>query len=163
MMDPAQLLLRLKSKGVECVIVGGVAARIHGSQFPTDDLDICCRMIPENLSRLIEAVEGINPVFRDPRRIPLPTDPHRLSTFNHMLLRTDLGDFDVLNEIAGIGRYQEAMARSVERSIAGATFRVLDLDALIESKTAAGRDKDKLGVMHLLAVKKRLRDQPELF
>ena len=44
------------------------------------------------------------------------------------------------------------------------TTRVLSLDALIIAKNAAGRDKDKLGVMHLEAVRRRVeerKDQPQ--
>ena len=38
---------------VECVIVGGVAAVIHGSLLLTNDLDVCYSRDPANLRRMI--------------------------------------------------------------------------------------------------------------
>ena len=45
----ARLLGRFE---VECVIVGGVAATLHGSDIPTTDLDICYARNPPNLEKL---------------------------------------------------------------------------------------------------------------
>jgi hypothetical protein len=42
----------------------------------------------------------------------------------------------------------------------GLAVRALSIDGLINAKSAAGRDKDKTGVMHLEAVKKRKQAPP---
>src|SRR5262249_51527400 len=100
MVQMRELLTRLCSADLEFAIVGGVAARLHGSTYPTEDLDICCPMSEANMARLVAAIGDLHPVFRgDPRQIPMPTDPRELSNFRVMILKTDLGDFDVLKEM----------------------------------------------------------------
>jgi hypothetical protein len=82
-------------------------------------------------------------------------DPAELAKFNTLLLMTDLGRLDVLREIAGVGNYDQLKSQIVEMEVEGEKVPVLDLDPLIAAKKAAGREKDKLGVMYLEAVKKR--------
>jgi hypothetical protein len=41
MKEAEKQLLLLVEYGVECVIVGSIAATLHGSTFPTRDLDVC--------------------------------------------------------------------------------------------------------------------------
>jgi hypothetical protein len=108
------------------------------------------------MARLLDAIGPLNPVFFDPRRIPLPRDPASLSKYRLLLLSTDLGRFDVLKEIEGVGDYEAVRAQSRVMNVDGADVRVLDIDALIRAKTAAGRDKDKFAIIHLEAIKKRL-------
>jgi hypothetical protein len=155
MVQIRELLSKLSSTGVEYVIVGGVAASLHGSTLFTDDLDVCCPMTEENMSRLIAALEPLNPVLRDPRKIPLPRRPSLLAQCRTLLLTTDMGKFDVLPEITGIGDYDTVSARAVTMEVDGRPTRVLDIDALITAKKAAGRTKDQLGVIHLEAAKAR--------
>jgi hypothetical protein len=156
MVQIRELLSRLRSNGVEYIIVGGVAARLHGSTLPTQDLDICCRMSPENMQRLLHAIGDLRPIFCfDPRRLPLPTDASELARFNTLLLTTDLGRLDVLREITGVGDFEALSKCIIAMELYGAKVNVLDIDALITAKKAAGREKDKLGVMYLEAVKRR--------
>ena len=69
-------------------------------------------------------------------------------------LTTDLGDVDVLGEVAGIGTYDQVLARSVEKDSYGLTIRVLSVDGLIAAKTAAGRLKDRNHILELIELKK---------
>jgi hypothetical protein len=48
----------------------------------------------------------------------------------------------LLGEIVGGGRYEDLLAHSIVMRIFRRDIRVLDLDALIRSKRAAGRPKD---------------------
>src|SRR5262245_35684566 len=99
-----ELISRLNSARVEYVVIGGVAANLHGSPLATTDLDVCCPMTPKNMSRLLEAIGDLHPIFRaDPRRLKLPTDAKALSKFNTLILETDLGLFDVLRDVDGVG------------------------------------------------------------
>jgi hypothetical protein len=151
-----ELLARLHDAGVEFVIVGDVAARLNGSSLPTDDFDICCRMNDENMTRLSGLLAGIHPIVRgDPRELTPPLDPSVLKGVNMLMMRTDLGQFDLISEVVPIGRYEQVLARSVIMEVEGRPTRVLDLDALIAAKRAAGRTKDKLGLLYLEAAKKR--------
>ena len=59
MEEVKQQLELLSRHGVECVIVGGVAAALHGSSIPTYDLDVCYARDTANLHRLAEALTAV--------------------------------------------------------------------------------------------------------
>jgi hypothetical protein len=82
-------------------------------------------------------------------------DPAELAKFRTILMDTDLGRFDVLREVEPVGDYGKVLSESVEMDVNGTPTRVINIDALIRAKTFAGRDKDKVGVMHLESVKRR--------
>lgn len=52
MQQLSQLLSRLIKAEVEFVLVGGLAASIHGSSLTTRDVDICCRFDEVNLMKI---------------------------------------------------------------------------------------------------------------
>jgi hypothetical protein len=155
-----ELISRLNAASVEYVIIGGVAARLHGSPMVTEDLDICCAMTEQNMTRLLDAIGPLNPVWFDPRRIPLPRNPSHLAKFRTMLLLTTAGRFDVLREVEPLGEFPAVVAESELYDLDGMPVRVLSIDALIRAKSVAGRQKDTEGIMHLEAVKKRKLSQP---
>jgi len=66
-----------------------------------------------------------------------------------------------LGEVKGVGDYSAALSRSVTFEIYGAPVRALDLDALIEAKTAADRPKDHLVLPELKALKEALDPDEE--
>jgi len=47
--------------GVDFVVIGGVAATLHGSAYVTFDLDICYSSASANLKRLKEALAPFHP------------------------------------------------------------------------------------------------------
>jgi hypothetical protein len=162
-MDPLfQILKRLIDFNVPFVLIGGMAARIHGSHLPTEDVDVCIPTDDATMDKVHAALQAINPRYRfRPDRMRMHDEPVRLHGMKNLNLETDLGVIDLLGEVSGIGKYDEAFAKSRVTTIFGMTMRILDLNALIASKSAAGRTKDKLGVMHLQAVKKEIeKDQP---
>jgi hypothetical protein len=161
-MDPLLTLLRrLNEHGVRYAIVGGFAANAHGSPMTTNDLDVCAPMDAENLARICDALRDLHPYFRmRPDRLPLYEDPARLIGFKNLNLGTDFGVIDVLGELSGVGVFDDLAVRF---NVAGIECDVIDLETLITAKTAAGRDKDILGVRHLKAIQQRLRDNPDLF
>lgn len=129
--------------GVEFVIVGGVAAALHGSAIVTIDLDVCYSRSSLNLRRLAAALEPFRPRPRDfPGDLPFVLDESALRNGMNFTLRTGLGDLDLLGEVSGIGGYDEAVARSIAVEAFGRRVLALDLRSLIESKRAAGREKD---------------------
>ena len=50
--SPLEMLRVLDRHAVAFVLIGGVAARLHGSPSLTGDLDLCYDRRPENLERL---------------------------------------------------------------------------------------------------------------
>ena len=149
-----ETLLALVESGVDFVVVGGVAATLHGSAFRTFDLDLCYSRESRNLERITNALAPFHPRLRDvPTELPFVWDIHTLRNGFHFTLSTDLGDLDLLGEIAGVGSFPEVKAASVSIDLFGWPVAVLSLDALISAKKAAGRDKDLVVLRELEALR----------
>jgi predicted nucleotidyltransferase len=154
MNDVASMLRVLAEHDVEFVVVGGVAAVLHGSSRVTRDLDVVYARAPENLARLVRALEGLHPYPRGaPPGLPFRWDADTLRHGLNFTLETDVGNLDLLGEIAGGGSYLELLVDSIETSAFGFTFRCLDLDALIRVKRAAGRPRDLEAIAELQVIR----------
>jgi len=141
MKEIEQHLRLLGNYRIDCVIVGGVAATIHGASQLTYDLDICYNREAANLVRLVQALRSVNAQLRGaPANLPFILDdfePRANFTF-----LTDIGSLDLLGEVSGVGSYLEALENSEVREFFGNNFPVLSLPKLIAAKRAAGRAKD---------------------
>jgi hypothetical protein len=158
------LLSRLRDHRVEFVIIGGVCGVFHGASLITLDLDICCRFSRENLRRIEAALKDLNPYHRfTPNKLPLELTDELCDRLKNLYLTTDLGTLDCLSEVTGIGDYEQVLQRSVLRSLSYGEFRMLNMDALIAAKLAAGREKDLDAVRLLRAIKERKENQKDLF
>jgi len=80
----------------------------------------------------------------------------------NLYLQTDMGKLDCLSEVAGVGNFEAVLERSVVANFSYGSFRFLGLEALIEAKTAAGRERDLDAVRRLLAIKEKNRQQKNL-
>lgn len=138
-----EALTVLARHDVELIVVGGVAAVLGGAPISTLDLDVLYRTTEENLLRLAAALGELEAVYRDPAGRRIEPDPSRLAAGGHNLLDTRHGPLDVLGRIGAGRTYEDLLARSHEVEVAGARIRVLDLDAVIETKEQAGRAKDR--------------------
>jgi hypothetical protein len=135
------LLRVLAAHQVEFILVGGLAAVLHGAPIVTADLDIVHRRTPENVRRLLAALAELDAVYRlDARRLR-PTESHLLGP-GHALLSTRLSDLDVLGTIFADTPFEDLVADSVEMELGDVTIRVLSMERLIESKEFTGRPKD---------------------
>jgi hypothetical protein len=133
----------LSGAGVDFIVVGGVAARAHGSARLTNDLDVVYRRTPDNIQRLAEALAPHAPYLRGaPQGLPFRWDVETIRRGLNFTLTTRFGDLDALGEITGGGGYDALVARSKVVAAFGLQVRCLDLDCLIEVKRAAGRPKD---------------------
>lgn len=152
------LLCRIASGGVDFVLAGGFGATAHGCSLVTRDVDIVCRMEPDTLLRLHEALEGLRPVHRmTPGRLPLTREQAEDGQLKNLYLSCDWGQLDCLGEIKGLGGYAECLARSEPLDLAGHKIRVLTLEALIAAKRAVGRPRDLHAVLELEAIRERLQ------
>jgi predicted nucleotidyltransferase len=158
------LLSRLKEQKVEFVIIGGFCGVLHGISIITLDLDICCPFNRENLRRIEAAVKDLHPRHRlTANRLPLELTDQLCDSLKNIYLNTDLGILDCLSEVAGIGGYEQVLKHSISNNMYGDDVRMLSLEALIASKSAAGRDKDLEAVKLLQAIKEKNEQQKELF
>ena len=146
----------LAGGGVEFVIVGGLAATVHGAVRLTEDLDVVYRRTPENLARLEKALSSHAPYLRGaPAGLPFQLDADTLRRGLNFTLTTTAGDIDVLGEVTGLGGYGELAIRADVVDLYGANVRILSLEDLIRSKAAAGRAKDLVDLEALRALAKK--------
>lgn len=155
-----EAILTLFGQGqVEFVIIGGVAALAHGSARVTFDLDVCYRRTPENVERLCRALAPFHPTLRGaPRDLPFKFDVPTVLAGLNFTLSADLGDLDLLGEVAGLGEYEAVRAVSEVLPLYGAEMRILTIEGLLAAKRAAGRRKDEEAIVELealLEMKKR--------
>ena len=153
--DFPDILKRLAEADVNFVIVGGFAGVIYGCTCVTQDLDICCDFSPDNLLRLQKALTGLNPVHRmTPGRKKLVLTRDKCAFLKNLYLDTDIGQLDCLSFINGVGDFQSVKKESMLIEAGNIQLPVLNLDALIESKKAMKRPRDKEALLQLEAIKK---------
>jgi len=148
------LLSSLQTEGVSFVIIGGVAATLHGAARVTFDLDVVYDRSSENLERIVRALAPFQPYLRGaPPGLPFKFDSETLKRGLNFTLTTSEGPIDLLGELTGVGSFSEVSANSVAAQLFGAEYRFIDLDALIASKRAAGRPKDFEAIAELETIK----------
>jgi hypothetical protein len=153
--DDKALLVRLQQHQVDFLIIGGVCGVLHGVTLVTK---ICCRFTPQNLRRIEAALKDLHPIHRlTANKLPFELTDDLCARLKNIYLQTDLGKLDCLSEIAGVGDYEQALKRSEVVRMPYGQFRILDIDALIDAKEAAGREQDLLAVKQLRAIRERHR------
>lgn len=158
MTDFAGLLRVLNENGVEFILIGGVAAAVHGAIRTTRDLDVVYARTPENIARLATALAPLNVYLRGaPPGLPFHWDERTIAHGLNFTLDTSLGQIDVLGEIVGGGSYDQLQSHCVKVSAFGMQCLCLDLDTLIHVKRAAGRPKDFEAIAELEALREEQR------
>jgi predicted nucleotidyltransferase len=147
--DFGALIGALGGAGVRFILIGGVAATIHGSARLTQDLDVVYERTPENLQRLAAALSPHKPYLRGaPPGLPFLWDVETLRRGLNFTLTTDIGDIDLLGEVPG-GMYAELIDHTVGVRVFGVDCRCIDLEWLIVLKRSAGRPKDLEAIAEL--------------
>jgi predicted nucleotidyltransferase len=150
MIDFPKLLRLLTEHEVAFIIIGGVAAVIHGSSRLTQDLDVVYQRSPQNLTRLVQALAEQSPYLRGaPPRLPFQWSVATLRMSLNVTLETSVGSLDLLGEVTGGGSYEDLLDHTIEVEVFGIRCRCLDLPALIQTKRAAGRPKDLEAIAEL--------------
>lgn len=153
MTDFAGLIRALADGGVECILVGGVAATIHGSARLTRDVDVVYARRPDNIARIVAALGPFEPYLRGaPRGLPFSLDAATVARGLNFTLTTTLGDIDLLGEITGGGGFDELRPHADPVHVFDRDVLCLDLPMLIRVKRAAGRPRDLEVVAELEAI-----------
>jgi len=159
MTDFAGLLRVLNESRVKFILIGGVAAAVHGAIRTTRDLDIVYARTPENFARLARALAPLNVYLRGaPPGLPFHWDVQTIAHGLNFTLETSLGEIDLLGEIVGGGSYDRLESHCMTVSAFGAECLCLDLDTLIWVKRAAGRPKDLEAIAELEALREERRE-----
>ncbi|WP_091940712.1 hypothetical protein [Trujillonella endophytica] len=114
--DAWPILAVLERHGMEFVVVGGYAARMHGAQRPTRDVDVTPRTTRENLGRLAPALEELDARIRseaDPAGFPFAVTGESLADVRMLNLQTRHGELDLTVRPAAFeGGYDDLLDRS---------------------------------------------------
>lgn len=154
MIELRQAIEALARHEVEFVVVGEIALYLHGYPHVTPVLELCYSCHHVNLKRIVAALAPYHPRLRGlPENLPSVWDEQALRSGTNFTLTTDIGDIDLLGEVAGVGGYPDAATASVTVPLYGVECRVLTLDSLIASKRDAGRAKDLLVLPELEALR----------
>jgi hypothetical protein len=132
--DQLELLRALERHGVEFVVVGGVAAQVHGWEGATADLDVAVSREGSNVQRLNRALWGVG--AGDPVVGGLGT-----------AFRTRYGRLEIVRKADGIGEYRDWVRNAkAHRVDDGLTVVVAAPDDILRSKEACGREKDRVAL-----------------
>jgi hypothetical protein len=158
--DPVGILRLFQARGVRFVLIGGLAAKAHGSPTLTVDIDICYARDSDNLERLAAALRELGSVLRGaPAELPFRLDARTLRLGDTFTFVTDLGDLDVLGTPSGVNGFDELIANAQELELdEGLVVPVASLDDLIRMKRAAGRAKDRIELEVLGALRDEVED-----
>jgi hypothetical protein len=157
------LLQLLDKHAIRYVIVGGLAATVHGATRVTYDIDLVPQWTDDNLDRLASALReaGARLAAPDaPTPIPFPIDAQSLRQFEVSTWRTSLGDLDVIigtpTATRGVlARYDALESRAVQREAFGVAILIAALDDIIESKQALSRESDLVALPELHRLRAR--------
>jgi hypothetical protein len=143
---------------VRYVLIGAVAARLHGFPRLTADLDITPARDPENLERLAVALRELDArVFTEavPEGLPFDCSPAMLARADVWNLTTSAGRLDVAFRPSGTRGYEDLMRDAVRFDAFGATVHAASLRDIVRSKEAADRPQDRQDIVLLREMMKR--------
>lgn len=156
-LDALGLLRELTARGVDFVVIGGIAAVLHGSPRVTQDLDVQYATDPGNLEALGSALVALDARLADVADpVPFVPDARTLGRVSMLTLETAHGRLDVLAAPPGAPSYDELRARAARYDVGGLFVLVASLDDLLGMKRAGGRPKDLADVAELEAIRDRM-------
>jgi hypothetical protein len=138
---------------VRYVVIGMVAAAMHGSPLTTIDADVCPSRDPDNLERLARALREIGAQLREdddlglvnggPIGVSFDCTADFLAARPLLQLLTRFGELDLVFEPSGTGGFEDLDRRAESIDLQGLTVRVARLEDVIRSKEASNRPKDQ--------------------
>lgn len=156
------ILNQLHDRHVEFVIVGGVAAALHGGSRVTFDLDVVPSLDEESWQAAVDLLWslGARPRIPEPLdRIRNVEQVRRWQREKGMLalnFRTPDGSIEVDLLVSESDRLEALRERAVKVTVDRRTFFVASIDDLIAMKRQAGRPQDLLDIAQLEDIQKRL-------
>ncbi len=161
-LDVNGLLGILAGHEVAYVVIGGVAAQVHGHRRTTMDLDLTPDPDTENLRRLSAALEDLEAEPADPDLTQgeiSAVDPERLALAAIVPpLMTRHGQVHILKEPKGARSFEQLLDAALVVEIDGIEVAIASLDDLIRMKRAAGRPGDLDDIAVLTEAERRRGD-----
>ena len=153
--NPERIFEALADSDVNFVLIGGMAAILHGDAGVTMDIDIAPAYNSENLDRLARALRGLRARIRAegaPDGLPFDCSAEFLRNLGPdgiLNLTTRYGDIDLAFTPSGTGGFEDLKKDAVTISATGVSLLVASLADVIRSKSAADRDKDRRALPRL--------------
>lgn len=161
--QPQEILATLDRHGVRYVLIGGLAAVLHGSAHVTTGVDVVPEEAVRNLERLSAVLKELDARIRvvgEPDGVPFDHSAESLSRVRVWNFQTSKGDLDITFQPSGTHGYEDLRRDVVQMRIRGFDVPVASLADVIRSKEAAGRERDRAvlpGLRELLARETRDR------
>jgi predicted nucleotidyltransferase len=124
----------LNEHRLEAVLIGNMAAALHGAPVTTVDVDFFFRRTPRNLKKLKAVAGNLGAVILRPY--------YPVSELFRLQRERDGLQMDFMGWIDGVKSYESVRARASTFDIGGHPLLVCALEDVIRSKRAAGREKD---------------------
>lgn len=157
-LDTEAIVRLLAKRGVDFVVIGGIAAVIHGSPRNTWDFDLSVATDRANLDALGEALTEIEArLYGLDGDAPFVTDADSLRRLEILTLATNLGKIDVLTNPQGAPPYEVLRSRATPYDIDGVRVLVASIPDLLSMKRAAGRPKDLADIAELETIQRLSR------
>ena len=164
--DPERMLSVLAEEGVQFVLIGGMAAILHGDVGVTMELDVVPDREAANLERLARALRELGARIRiegEPEGLAFDCSARffaNLSPDSIVNMTTEAGDLDVTFCPSGTSGFDDLRRDAIEIEAADRLHVwVASLEDVIRSKEAAGRDKDRVAVPRLRRLLDRLHGE----
>ncbi len=144
--DPRAIFDVLERHGIRYVVIGGVAAILHGAAHVTTDVDVVPQDARDNLERLSDALNEIHARIRvsgEPDGVPFDHSAEALARVRIWNLQTDIGDLDVTFEPSGTHGYDDLKRDAIVMRLRSGNVPVASLADVIRSKEAADRPRDR--------------------
>jgi hypothetical protein len=145
---PAEILAALEARDVAYVLIGGLAAALHGAANVTTDVDITPEPGGANLTRLSAALRDLDARVRvetsEGATVAFSHDAASLARAATWNLSTRAGDLDISFVPSGTQGFVDLRRDAVTITIQGVHVPVASLADVVRSKEAADREKDRL-------------------
>lgn len=142
---PVELLKQLNAAEVRYVLVGGLALGAWGYVRGTDDLDVVPDPSADNLDRLRQALEDLDGrVLVGDQVLATSAIATFLRAGDRTLVRTSLGEVDVLQGLPQIPSYEDLTSTAADVEIEGVSVKVCSLADLRAMKRASARGQDRV-------------------
>jgi hypothetical protein len=145
--DPRPIVEVLVRHGVAFVAIGGWAASLQGSPFPTDDVDITPKLERTNLDRLSAALTELQAriwAAGEPEGLPFAHDADSLAESRVWNLTSPFGRFDISFVPNGTEGFADLDRDARDFMVSdGVVVRLASLADIIRSKQATNRPKDQ--------------------
>jgi hypothetical protein len=149
--DLRSLLAALHEHEVGFVVIGGVAVGAHGFIRATEDLDVVPDPDPDNLLRLIAALEALETTLPTVggRAFRATGDGGVVRRGGNVTAMTKFGGLDIVQRARGVPAYSQLIEDAVESDLLGIPVLICSLARLRAMKQTQDREQDRADLANL--------------